>query len=312
MAASSQTIHPRDFSGYGQNPPDPKWPGGAAVALNFVLNFEEGSEYSIVDGDGHSESALLEVDTSRVREGERDLAAESMYEYGVRVGFWRLHRLFRERNLPLTVFACAQAIERSPEAAKAIRELDWDICCHGLRWSEQFLLTKEQQRKEIVQAVASLQRTLGKRPLGWYCRYAPALFTRELLIEEGGFLYDSDAYNDDLPYWDYNGTRPHLIVPYSLTTNDTKMLRGGVVTGEHFFQFLRDSLDMLREEGKTQPRMMNVGLHLRIVGHPGRAAGLARFLDYAQALPDVYVCRREDIARHWLKHFPAEGAAVCD
>ncbi|MDE1156522.1 MAG: allantoinase PuuE [Acidobacteriaceae bacterium] len=302
-----QAPYPRDFRGYGANPPQPKWPGDAAVALNFVMNYEEGSEYSIVDGDEHSERALLEVATSRVAKGDRDLAAESMYEYGVRVGFWRLKRLFEERNLPLTIFACARAIERNPEAAEAIRNSNWDICCHGLRWSEQFVLTEEQQRKEIAEAVASLQRTLGRRPLGWYCRYAPALFTRSLLIEEGGFLYDSDAYNDDLPYWDYSGTRPHLVVPYSLTTNDTKMLRGGIVTGEQFFTFLRDSLDMLREEGKQQPRLMNVGMHLRILGHPGRAAGLARFLDYAADQKDVYICRREDIARQWVEQFPAKA-----
>ena len=300
-------LHPRDFRGYGQNPPNPHWPGNAAVALNFVMNFEEGSEYSIVDGDEHSERALLEVASSRVAEGERDLAAESMYEYGVRVGFWRLLRLFEQRNLPLTVFACAQAIERNPEAAAAICRLNWDVCSHGLRWSEQFTLTEDEQRMEIAEAVASFRRTLGKRPVGWYCRYAPAIFTRRLLIEEGGFLYDSDAYNDDLPYWDRSGICPHLVVPYSLTTNDTKMLRGGIVLGEHFFQFLRDTLDTLREEGQTHPRMMNVGMHLRIIGHPGRAAGLARFLDYAQSLPDVYICRREDIARHWIARFPAEA-----
>ncbi|MDE1161488.1 MAG: polysaccharide deacetylase family protein [Acidobacteriaceae bacterium] len=272
------------------------------------MNFEEGSEYSIPDGDEHSERALLEVATSRVAQGNRDLAAESMYEYGTRVGFWRLLRLFEQRKLPVTVFACAQAIERNPEAAAAIRRLDWDICSHGLRWNEQFTLTEDEQRREITEAVASFQRTLGKRPLGWYCRYAPAVFTRKLLIEEGGFLYDSDAYNDDLPYWDNTGARPHLVVPYSLTVNDARLLRGGITTGETYFAFLRDSLDMLRAEGKQQPRMMNVGMHLRILGHPGRAAGLARFLDYVKTLDDVYVCRREDIARHWIGRFPAEAS----
>lgn len=304
----SPDSHPRDFCGYGQNPPNPQWPGNASVALNFVMNFEEGSEYSIPDGDEHSERALLEVATSRVAQGNRDLAAESMYEYGTRVGFWRLLRLFEQRKLPVTVFACAQAIERNPEAAAAIRRLDWDICSHGLRWNEQFTLTEDEQRREITEAVASFQRTLGKRPLGWYCRYAPAVFTRKLLIEEGGFLYDSDAYNDDLPYWDNTGARPHLVVPYSLTVNDARLLRGGITTGETYFAFLRDSLDMLRAEGKQQPRMMNVGMHLRILGHPGRAAGLARFLDYVKTLDDVYVCRREDIARHWIGRFPAEAS----
>ncbi len=305
MHPAETLAHPRDFRGYGGNPPDAKWPGKAAVALNFVMNFEEGAEYSIVDGDDRSERALLEVAIPRVAEGARDLASESMYEYGVRVGFWRLLRLFQAHNLPLSVFACAQAIERNPEAAEAIRALNWDVCCHGLRWTEQFALTEDQQRREIAEAVASLQRTLGTRPLGWYCRYAPATFTRRLLLEEGGFLYDSDAYNDDLPYWDRTGSRAHLVVPYSLTTNDTKMLRGGIVTSSHLFEFLRDSLDMLCEEGRTQPRMMTVGMHLRIVGHPGRALGLARFLEYARARPDVWICRRLDIARHWIANFPA-------
>jgi peptidoglycan/xylan/chitin deacetylase (PgdA/CDA1 family) len=294
----------RDFLGYGEHPPDPQWPGRASVALNFVMNFEEGSEYSIGDGDGHSEGALLEVAKSRVPRGQRDLAAESMYEYGVRVGFWRLRRLFLERKLPLTVFACALALERHPDASAAIADVDWDICCHGWRWIEQFRLSEEEQREHIQRAVASLQKTVGRAPAGWYCRYAPSEFTRKLLVEDGRFLYDSDAYNDDLPYWVTSLDRPHLVVPYSLTVNDTKMLGNGLVTGSQFFEHLKDTLDMLRTEGQTNPRMMSVGMHLRILGHPGRASGLARFLDYAKSLPDVWICRREEIARHWIAQFP--------
>lgn len=303
------TVPLRDLRGYGDNPPDPKWPGGATVALNFVMNFEEGSEYSMAE-DGRSEGALLEVAKSRVPVGERDLAAESMYEYGLRVGFWRLRRLFLERKLPLTVFACALALERNPEAAAAIAATDWDICCHGWRWVEQFRLTEDEQRDHIQRAVASLEQTLGRRPSGWYCRYSPTESTRRLLVEEGGFLYDSDAYNDDLPYWAEGQARPHLVVPYSLTTNDAKMLAGGgLVTAGQFFDHLKDTLDMLRSEGASQPRMMSVGMHLRILGHPGRAAGLARFLDYAGTLPDVWICHREQIARHWMAQFPPEPRA---
>ncbi len=298
----------RDLRGYGEHPIDPKWPNGAAVALNFVMNYEEGAERTIEDGDGTSERALLEVPESRVRAGDRDIAAESMYEYGARIGFWRLRRLFVERQLPLTVFAAAVALERAPDAARAIAESDWDVCCHGWRWEEAFALPAETQRDNIMQAFDSLQRTTGKTPGGWYCRYSPSEDTRRLLVEDGRFLYDSDAYNDELPYWVNCGGRAHLVVPYSLAVNDTKMLSGGLVTGRLFFEYLKDTLDMLRAEGRTQPRMMNVGLHLRIIGHPGRAIGLERFLDYAAAQPDVWICRRIDIATHWHRHFPPPTA----
>ncbi len=307
--ASTYPGHSRDLRGYGANPPDPRWPGKAKVALNFVMNFEEGSEYSLLDGDDHTESALLEVPVSRVPVGQRDLAAESMYEYGVRVGFWRLHRLFRERELPLTTFACAQALERNAAAAAAIAEAGWDICCHGWRWEEHFRLSEQEEREHIWQAIASLKTTVGRGPAGWYCRYAPSGFTRRLLVENGSFLYDSDAYNDDLPYWVTDLARPHLVIPYSLAVNDTKLLNGGLVTGGQFFDYLRDTLDMLREEGATHPKMMSVGMHLRIVGHPGRAAGLARFLDYARSLPDVWICQREEIARHWISRFAPPPSA---
>jgi peptidoglycan/xylan/chitin deacetylase (PgdA/CDA1 family) len=211
--------------------------------------------------------------------------------------------LFRERELPLTTFACAQALERNPEAAEAIARAGWDICCHGWRWVEHFRLSEQEEKEHIWQAVASLKKTVGRGPAGWYCRYAPSEFTRRLLVENGSFLYDSNAYNDDLPYWATGLERPHLVIPYSLAVNDTKLLSGGLVTGSQFFEYLRDTLDMLREEGATQPKMMSVGMHLRIVGHPGRAAGLARFLDYAKALPDIWICRRDEIAGHWISRF---------
>jgi allantoinase len=299
--------HERDFVGYAGSPPHADWPGGARLALNFVLNYEEGSEYSIADGDGRSESALTEVSAPRVPIGERDLAAESMYEYGTRVGFWRVARLFAERGLPMTAFGCALALERNPPAAAFMSARGWDVCCHGYRWVEHYRLTEDEEREQIRLAVTSIQRTMGDRPLGWYCRYAPSTATRRLLVEEGGFLYDSDAYNDELPYWTTVAGRRHLVLPYSLVTNDVK-LTSGLFTGDDFFGLLRNAFDVLYAEGADAPKMMSVGLHPRLIGHPARMAGLIRFVDYVQARPDVWVCRRADIARHWIARHPAAVA----
>ena len=295
----------RDFVGYGPRPPDPGWPGGARLALNFVINYEEGSEPSIGDGDGVSEARLTEVARSPVPAGARDLAAESMFEYGSRVGFWRLKRLFDERGLPFTLFACALALERNPAAAAAVRDEGIDVCCHGWRWIEAFRLTRDEEREHLRRAVASLEQTTGRRPEGWYCRYGPSVHTRALLVEEGGFLYDSDAYNDELPYWVEVGGRPHLVVPYSLAHNDAK-LAGSLATGGEFCEALREAVDFLRDEGRSSPRMMSVGLHLRVAGHPGRAAGLARLLDHVRGCGDVWVCTRTAIARHWMRHHPPQ------
>jgi allantoinase len=295
---------PRNFIGYGANPPDPKWPGGARLALNFVINYEEGSEYNVHDGDGFSEASLTDSPNSSVPRGDRDLGAETMFEYGSRVGFWRLLRLFRECELPVTIFACALALERNPEAAKAIRDAGLDICCHGWRWVEHYKLAEEEEREHIRKAVVSLTKTLGSRPLGWYCRSAPSVNTRRLLVEEGGFLYDSDAYNDELPYWDTVEGKSHLVVPYSLTTNDSKFGRGWFSTADDFFQFNKDAFDMLYAEGATHPKMMSVGLHMRLIGHPARAMGLKRFLDHVRQFDDVWICNRTDIARHWMKVHP--------
>ena len=303
----AQALHDgryRDFRGYGRRLPDARWPNGARLALNFVINYEEGSEYGILEGDGVSETGLTESTTSPIGPGVRNLAAESMFEYGARVGFWRLVRLFERAGLPLTVFGCAMALERNPDAAAAIRELGYDICCHGWRWIPQWELSEEEEREQIVRAIDSLEKTVGARPLGWYCRYAPSINTRRLLVEEGGFLYDSDAYNDELPYWVRVGDRPQLVVPYTLVTNDVKLMNGTVGTADDFFSFLRDGFDLLYEEAAEQPRMMSVGLHMRIAGHPSRAAGLARFLDYVGSKPDVWICRRVEIARHWREHHP--------
>src|SRR3954469_6519791 len=248
----------RDLIGYGANPPDPKWPGGARLAVNFVLNFEEGSEPSTGDGDPASEWGLTEYGGSNPGVVGRDLAAEGMFAYGSRVGFWRIMRLFAERSLPLTIFGCALALERNPPAAAAIREAGFDVCCHGWRWIKHYQLDEATEREHIRRAVASLQQTVGERPFGWYCRYAPSVNTRRLLVEEGGFLYDSDAYNDELPYWVEVGGTKQLIVPYSMTNNDSKYMRNGMTTSDDFFSLCRDAFDVLYAEGKTQPKMMSV------------------------------------------------------
>ena len=294
----------RDFVGYGPNPPAVRWPGGARIALNFVMNYEEGSEYSMMDRDGFSDAGLTELSGSAVPRGERDLAAESMFEYGSRVGFWRLMRLFAERQLPMTVYACALALERNPAAAEAIKDAGHDICCHGWRWEKHFEMDEATERARIARAVGSIQTSMGERPLGWYCRSGPSVNTRRLIVEEGGFLYDSDAYDDDLPYWTKVGGASHLVVPYSLSTNDSKFGRGTFATGDDFFHYCRDAFDFLYQEGAAQPKMMSIGLHMRIIGHPARAAGLARLLDHVQRFSDVWITRRLDIARHWARTFP--------
>ncbi len=298
------TFYPRDLIGYGAHPPDPHWPNGARLALNFVLNFEEGSEPSFPDGDGYSEAGLTEAGGQPRDVRGRDLAAESMFEYGSRVGFWRIFRLFEVRQLPLTIFGCALALERHPHAARAIAEAGYDVCCHGWRWVQHYHLEEAEEREQIRKAVSSLQASVGERPLGWYCRYGPSVNTRRILVEEGGFLYDSDAYNDELPYWVTVNGRPHLVVPYTLSVNDSQFGRGIFATAEDFFHFARDSFDVLYREGASQPKMMSVGLHMRVSGHPGRAAGLERFLDYILEHRDVWICRRIDIAQHWIAHHP--------
>ena len=297
--------HVRDFSGYGAHPPDIRWPNGAGLAVNFILNVEEGSEYSIADGDGRSESALCEVRASRVPLGQRDLAAESMYEYGTRVGFWRLFRLFRSRDLPLTVFASALALERSPEIAAAIAETDWDICAHGYRWIESYHLDHETEADHIARAHDSIVNTVGRAPRGWYCRYSASTATRDLLVAHGGYTYDSDSYSDDLPYWTQVAGKPHLVVPYSMVTNDAKFLSGDVFSARDYADFMIDSFDVLLEEAKEIPRMMSIGLHSRIMGHPGRIAGLIRFMDHIANKTNVWVCGRDEIVDFWCKNVPS-------
>jgi allantoinase len=299
---------PRDLTGYGAHPPDFLWPNGARVAVNFVLNVEEGSEYGFADGDGKTDTALTEVAQARVPQGLRDLAAESMFEFGARVGFWRLARLFQTRDLPLTVFASALALERSPDMAQAIAATDWDVLCHGWRWVEHYLMDETTERDHIARAHASILNSIGRAPEGWYCRYGPSPNTRRLVVEHGGFAYDSDSYADEIPYWVLVDGAAHLIVPYNLASNDAKLVGGPLVTGEAFASYLTDSLDFLIAEGQT--RVLSVGLHLRVLGQPGRAAGLARFLDRVAARDDVWVARRGDIARHFRTMVPPPGGAA--
>ena len=300
----------RDFIGYANRPPMSRWPNNASVAVNFVLNYEEGSEYSITDGYGRSETALIEVNAARVPAGRRDFAAESMCEYGSRVGFWRVYRLFRERGLPLTIFAAALALERNREVAKAIAETDWDLVAHGYRWIEHYHLDEATEREHIAKAYSSIKASVGRAPQGWYCRYSPTVDTRRLVVEHGGYGYDSDAYNDEVPYWlDVAGT-PHLVLPYSLVTNDAKILAGGgIENAADYAQFLIDTFDVLAAEGRATPRMMSVGLHPRVIGHPGRIAGLARFLDHIAKSSEVWIARRADIAAHWRATNPAQAVA---
>ncbi len=299
--------YPRDLVGYGANPPHPQWPNDAKIALQIVLNYEEGSEYSIPDGDDTSEIYLREVPGSSMGKGMRDLQVESVYEYGSRAGFWRLLRLFKEKNIKVTIFGAALALERNPEATKAIVDAGYDICCHGWRWIGYHLLDEAEEREHIQKAVASLKKLTGDRPLGWYCRYAPSINTRRLIVEEGGFLYDSDAYNDDLPYWVTVEDKSHLIIPYTLDNNDMKYcVAPGFNSGNDFYTYLKDAFDVLYAEGETSPKMMSVGLHARLAGKPGRIAALARFIDYVQSHNRVWIARRLDIAKHWIEYHPPQ------
>jgi putative urate catabolism protein len=298
------TAYPRDMIGYGAQPPHPKWPDRARLALQFVINYEEGGENNILHGDAASEAFLSEIVGAQPWPGVRHPNMESIYEYGSRAGFWRLHRLFTERNLPVTVYGVAMALERNPAAVQAMLDADWEIASHGYRWIEYGFMAEAEERAHLQTAIWIHTRVTGSRPLGWYTGRC-SLNTRRLVVEEGGFLYDSDSYADDLPYWVTEYGRPHLVIPYTLDANDMRFATSqGFNSGDQFYAYLRDSFDVLYAEGASAPKMMSVGLHCRLAGRPGRAAALARFLDEVKARRDVWVCRRIDIARHWHEHHP--------
>ncbi|PYM92033.1 MAG: allantoinase PuuE [Candidatus Rokuibacteriota bacterium] len=303
-APRKQSKYPRDLVGYGKTPPDPKWPGGARLALQIVMNYEEGGERSILHGDAESEAFLQEVVGMPVLRRVRNLQVESMYEYGSRAGFWRLMRMFAQRGLKISVFAVAMALERNPEAAAAIVEAGHEVVSHGWRWLDYQFVSEKVERAHMRRAVESLTRLTGSRPLGWYTgRLSPN--TRRLVVEEGGFLYDADAYDDDLPYWTQVSGKPHLVIPYTLDNNDMKFgLPGGFATGDEWLAYVRDAFDLLYAEGVEHPKMMSIGLHMRLMGRPGRAAALAHFLEHVARHDRVWVCRRVDIARHWMEHHP--------
>jgi putative urate catabolism protein len=301
----SDPSYPRDLVGYGRNPPDPRWPGGAYVAVQFVVNYEEGGENCILHGDPASEAFLSEIVGAQPLPGVRHMNMESIYEYGSRVGFWRLFRLFTERRLPVTVFAVTMALDRNREAAAAMREAGWEIASHGLRWIDYQYVGIETERAHLRESIRLHTEITGDRPLGWYTgRVSPN--TLRLVVEEGGFLYTADSYADELPYWVEVEGKRQLVVPYTLDANDMRFATAqGFNSGDQFFAYLRDGFDLLWEEGRRgAPKMMSVGLHCRLVGRPGRAAALARFLDHVLAREKVWVATRLDIARHWHAHHP--------
>jgi allantoinase len=299
--------YPRDMVGYGPHPPDPRWPGGANIALQFVLNYEEGGENNVLHGDDSSETFLSEIVGAQPF-SNRHMSMESLYEYGSRAGLWRILRLFDQRELPLTIFGVATALARNPEAVAAFQARGDEIACHGLKWRSYQLVDAETERADLAAAVRILTELTGEAPLGWYTgRDSPQ--TRQLVVEHGGFLYDSDSYADDLPYWTRVLDQDHLVVPYTLDTNDMKFVSAsGFPSGADFFTYLRDAFDVLYAEGAAgAPKMLSIGLHCRLVGRPARIAALARFLDHVQSHDKVWITRRVDIARHWAEHFPPVG-----
>ena len=295
--------YPRDMVGYGAKKLKVKWPNNARIALQIVLNYEEGAENCIINGDKHSEVFLSEIIGAQPVKG-RHINMESLYEYGSRSGFWRLHKLFQEKKIPITIFGVGMALEKNPEICKAIKNANYEVASHGWRWIDYQSVKKSEEKKHMKLVIKKIKEIFGERPLGWYTgRCSPN--TRDLVFEEGGFLYDSDSYSDDLPYWEIRKKKKQLIIPYTLDNNDMRFVTNqGFNTGDHFFTYLKDSFDALYEEGKTNPKMMSVGLHCRLVGRPGRIQSLKRFLEYVLSHEDVWICKRIDIAKHWIKNYP--------
>ena len=305
--------YPRDLIGYGRTPPDARWPGGAQLAVQFVVNYEEGGENCILHGDSGSEGVNTDLpghEATMAWEGRRNLLVESIYEYGSRVGFWRLMNLFATRRVNFTAFAVGMALERNPEAGRAMTEAGHEVACHGHRWIDYSEVDEQTERDHIRKAVGAITASCGTRPLGWFVGRV-SLHSRKLAVEEGGFVYDSDSFADDLPYWEVVNGTPLLIVPYSLDNNDMRFsMLNGFVTGGEFFDYLKDAFDVMYQESARTPRMMSIGLHPRLAGRPGRFAGIARFLDYVLEHDKVWVCRRIDIARHWMKTHPFPQTAM--
>lgn len=297
----------RDLVGYGEHPPHPHWPGQARLAINFVINYEEGAERCLLNGDPESEGFLGELPDSPPLIGKRDLGQESVFEYGARAGFWRLRRIFSERRLPVTVYAVGLALARNPGAARAMKASGWEVASHAWRWIDYAGVPEEIEREHVRLCIETHEALLGERPVGWYGSRVSDN-TRRLIVEDGGFLYDSDAYSDDLPFWNYEHGRPHLIIPYTLDTNDMRFASAaGFPDGSSFLTYLKDAFDLLYLEGMTAPKMLTVGLHCRLSGRPGRAAALERFLDHVMRHDFVWICRRDAIARHWYQNQPPLG-----
>ena len=293
---------PRDMIGYGSKDKKIKWPNNARIAVQIVLNYEEGAENCVLNGDKNSEIFLSEIIGAQPVKG-RHINMESLYEYGSRAGFWRLHKLFQEKKIPITVFGVGMALEKNPEVCKAIIEAGYEVASHGWRWIDYQNIKKSEEKKHMNLAIKAHTKIFGERPNGWYTgRCSPN--TRDLVMEDGGFLYDSDSYSDDLPYWETRNKKKQLIIPYTLDNNDMRFATNqGFNTGDHFFSYLKDSFDALYEEGKTNPKMMSVGLHCRLIGKPGRIQSLKKFLDYILKHEDVWICKRIDIAKHWIKNY---------
>jgi putative urate catabolism protein len=296
--------YPRDMTGYGRTPPHPQWPGNARIAVEFVINYEEGAENSILHGDPSSESLLTEFGFVTAKVGRRDLPIESMYEYGSRVGFWRLHRLFAGRGIPVTVFGVAMALERNPDAVAAMVEANWDVASHGYRWVDHFGMAEETEREHIRKVIEIHERVVGARPVGHFLGRRSENTVR-LVAEEGGFVYSQDSYADELPYWVVESGRPLLLIPYTADVNDHRFTTApGFDWGGPFYEYARDAFDVLYAEGERTPRLMAIGLHSRLVGRPGRFRALERFVDHVISHDDVWLCRGIDIAEHWRATFP--------
>ena len=292
----------RNMIGYGAKGKSISWPNNARLALQIVLNYEEGGENCVLNGDKYSETFLSEIIGAKAIKG-RHISMESIYEYGSRAGFWRLHKLFKEKNIPVTIFGVGLALEQNPEVCEAIKNGNYEVAAHGYRWIDYQDVKKSIEKKHMQQAIKTIKKIFGSRPLGWYTgRCSPN--TRDLVFDEGGFLYDSDSYCDDLPYWEKRGSKRQLIIPYTLDNNDMRFATNqGFNTGDHFYNYLKDSFDALYEEGKISPKMMSVGLHCRLIGRPGRIQSLKKFLDYVLKFNDIWICKRIDIAKHWIKNY---------